>query len=91
MTKADLKALDSKALVALYNRLTKKHIKKFSSRAAGEKQVLKLLPASTTVKTVNGTASAGTVGRPKTAFAVELIESQAKSNPQKTSNRTAML
>lgn len=39
----NIKTLSTKDLVALYNKLSGKAIKKFSSRAAGEKQVAALL------------------------------------------------
>lgn len=42
----DIKSMSTPDLVALYNKLTKKSIKKFSSREAGEKQVLKAIEAS---------------------------------------------
>lgn len=41
MTQSDIKGMATAALVALYNQLTGKNIKKFSSRSAGEAQVLK--------------------------------------------------
>lgn len=91
MTKAELEKLSTKDLVALYNKLTNKSIKKFSSRAAGERQTLAAAKKSKPrVRTVRGAAS-GKNGRPKLSFTVQLTEDQADSNPHAKSARMALV
>lgn len=104
MSPEQVRALKTPELVTLYNRLTGKSIKKFSSRATGEKQVIKALaasPAATpptphplpqgTVRNVRGASSGGKNGRPKSKFIVQLTEDKAKSKPQKSSDRQALI
>lgn len=99
MSPDEVRALKTPALVALYNKLTGKSVKKFSSRATGEKQVLKALAAQPatpqlpqgTVRTVRGASSGGKNGRPKAKYIVQLTEDKAKSKPQKGSDRQALI
>lgn len=46
MNEDQIKAATTAELIALYNKLTNKNIKKFSSRATGETQLTKLLKAN---------------------------------------------
>lgn len=91
LNKEQVAAMKTGALVALYNQLTGKKIKKFSSRAAGEKQVLaaaaKAEAAGTTVK---GSAGAKN-GRPTISFSVTLTEEKAKSKPHAASARMKLI
>ena len=92
----DLKSLSTAALISLYNEKSGKSIKKFSSRAAGEKQVTALLakapsaPAAPARK-VKGAAGAANAGRPKGSFIVKLTRDKAKSSPQKDSLRGQLI
>lgn len=101
MTPEQIRALKTPELVALYNRLTGKSIKKFASRAAGEKQTIKAQASSSppavpalpqgTVRTVRGSSTGGKNGRPKSKYIVQLTEDKAKSKPQKASDRHALI
>lgn len=92
MPATNVKAMKTTELVALYNRLTKKSIKKFSSRAAGEKQVSAVLAANGgKARVVRGKAGANkTLGRPTLSFAVELL-GQGVSRLQPKSLRRQLL
>jgi hypothetical protein len=48
LTESEIKSATTTELVEYYNKITGKSIKKFSSRAAGETQVLKLVKESST-------------------------------------------
>lgn len=89
MTIKEMKTAD---LIALYNQLTGKSIKKFSSRAAGEKQVAaaQAKHGAAKGKIIKG-ASGGKNGRPKLSFAVQLTEEKAKSKPHRASARAALI
>lgn len=91
MSPEQIKGLPTHELVALYNRLTGKNIKRFSTRAKGEAQTLKAVQQhSSAVRTVRNGIS-GKNGRPKSRFIVQLTAESAKSRPQKTSARTALI
>lgn len=102
MTPEQVKALSTAELIAKYNALTNKSIKKFSSRAAGERQVLAALarrtettpastPAVTTVTRAIKGAASGRNGRPKASYIVVLTEEKAKSKPHEKSDRAALI
>lgn len=91
MTKTEISALASKDLVALYNRLAGKSIKKFSSRAAGERQVASLLASAPKARIVRGAATSGKNGRPKITFTVRLTEAKAQSKPHPASDRMQLI
>lgn len=57
MKTTDISAMTTKDLVAKYNELTGKSIKKFSSRAAGEKQVLAALQSKVKKEAANTPAA----------------------------------
>ena len=101
----DLKTATTKQLVAEYNRLTGKNIKKFSSRAAGEKQVLAatnkplsavalLPPKAQKVKgarRVKGAIAAEAAGRPVIDYLVTLTPTKAQSHPNSKSLRRQLI
>lgn len=103
MSPEQVKSLSTPDLVALYNRLTGKSIKGFHTRSKGEQQVLaelakqpKAAPPSeakpkASVRTVNGSASAGKTGRPRASFIVVLTEEKGTSKPQKNSVRSQLM
>lgn len=87
----------TKELIAKYNQLTGKSIKKFSSRAAGERQVLAAMANSIATATklpsprkIKGHASAEAVGRPIKDFTVTL-NAQGSSRPNAVSARRQLL
>lgn len=87
-----VKALSTKDLVALYNRLTKKSIKKFSSRATGEKQVLAVLAKAPKPRKINGAAgSTAGSGRPKAAFEVKIAPTGGETILHKASLRKKLM
>jgi hypothetical protein len=93
MTPEQVRALRTPELVALYNRLTGKSVKRFSSRSKGEGLVIKALanrPPAASTRVVNGHAT-GRSGRPKAQYAVQLTEEKAKSKPYKDSTRAALI
>lgn len=89
-----VKELTTPELIAEYNRLTGKSIKRFSSRPAGEKQVTaaraKVSGHTETARTIRG-ASGGRNGRPKLSFIILLTEDKAKSKPHRESDRAALI
>lgn len=98
MNTEKIKAMSNADLIALYNKNTGKSIKKFSSRAAGEKQVIASMnghakpagkaakPAAkaSIVRKVKGSAGANGAGRPKVNLDVKLTEKggSTKLNPK---------
>jgi len=93
MTPEQVKSATTSELLAVYNKLTGNAVKKFSSRAAGEKQVLaafKKFEASGTKTTVRG-KSGESRGRPATDALVTLTEEKGESKLQAESARTKIL
>jgi hypothetical protein len=75
----DVKAAKTAELVEIYNRLTKKSIKRFATRADAERRTLEAFTMTKTEtqplkpRKVNG-MNAGKVGRPVGLFTVELLD-----------------
>ena len=83
MPESKLEELSSKELVEFYNRLTKKSIKRFASRAEGLRRTKTALKeAEPAVRKVDGAVASGKVGRPQKEFSVTLTEGVSKLNPE---------
>lgn len=79
-TQGQLEGLPTAQLIILYNRLSSKAVKRFSSRAAGVKSILaelaKLPPP--TVRTVRKASGDSKAGRPPVSFKVTLAEGRTE-------------
>jgi hypothetical protein len=105
-TKESVKDASTADLIAAYNKLTGKAVKKFASRDKAEAQVLKAQakgeqpapkakgakqPKATKPRKVSGNAGATQTGRPKGSFIVKLTETKASSKPNPSSLRTQVI
>jgi hypothetical protein len=102
MTPDQVKALSTAELVAKYNALTNKNVKRFATRADGERRVLAAIaqaaaaiappaPSVVTARAVRGSASAGRTGRPKVNYIISLNTDAGKSKPQADSDRMKLI
>ena len=86
MTAAEINALDTPALLALYNRLTGKAVKRFASRAAGLKQTLRAQAtqnAKGSVGSVPGAAQLATEAKAPAAQKVKPAKTPKPPKPPK--------
>jgi len=83
----ELSNLSTKTLVALYNKLTDKEIKKFSSRAAGEKQIAAIKKMITVEEWVEALLAVGAVADEDISPEAEkeLVEALDKEEPKTVS------
>ena len=83
MTAAEINALDTPALLALYNRLTGKAVKRFASRAAGLKQTLRAQATQNAKGSVGSVPGAAQLATEAKAPAAQKVKPAKAPKPPK--------